>query len=84
MVPIKFFTRLLLALFASAGVIAWTIFSGMAIYFFEYCDPARCQVLGAQANVGGVFRNAAGYALDWISLFVPEIVFHHFHRACRC
>ena len=38
---------------------------------------------GQHELIGGSEQDKAD-ALDWISLFAPEIVFHHFHRACRC
>jgi hypothetical protein len=47
----KFSTRLLLALFASAGAIAWTIFSEKAVYFF--CVMA-CGGDGSGAGQGAV------------------------------
>ena len=37
---------------------------------FAYCDPARCQALGAQANVGGAF--AAGSQTDLHSVWPPD------------
>jgi len=40
---------------------------------------------GQHELIGGSEQDKAD-ALDWISLFAPEIVFHHFHhfhRACR-
>jgi small-conductance mechanosensitive channel len=47
----KFFTRLLMALLALAGAIAWTIFSEKAIYFF--CVMA-CGGDGSGAGQGAV------------------------------
>ena len=38
---------------------------------------------GQHELIGGSEQDKAD-ALDWISLFAPEIVFHHFHRPCRC